>query len=97
MMAVDVLNPVSKDTVNEAPMARPSMKLCSASLSVIIHATVLMLETRRPRNQWHIRSEPGASWKRWRTGSGHTTHAAVGLYHLKMNLSLISAGETMYL
>ena len=75
MMAVDVLNPVSKDTVNEAPIARPSMKLCSASLSVIIHATVLMLEMRRPRNQWHIKSEPWASWKRWWTGSSHTAHA----------------------
>lgn len=55
-MAVDVLNPVRTDTVNEAPMARPSMKLCTASLSDIIQATVLMLVMRFPRSQWHITS-----------------------------------------
>lgn len=61
-MAVDVLNPANTDTVNEAPIARPSMKLCSASLRVIIHATVLMLEMRCPRSQWHIIPDTWASW-----------------------------------
>lgn len=62
-MAVDVLNPVSTDTVNEAPIARPSMKLCSASLRVIIHATVLMLVICCPRSQWHMTPDTWTSWK----------------------------------
>lgn len=53
-MAIEVLNPVIIDTVKEAPIARPSMKLWRASLRVTIHATVLMLDTGVPCSQWHI-------------------------------------------
>lgn len=53
-MAIEVLNPAIIDTVKEAPIARPSMKLWRASLRVTIHATVLMLDTGVPRSQWHI-------------------------------------------
>lgn len=72
-MAVDVLNPVSTDTVNEAPIARPSMKLCSASLRVIIHATVLMLEICCPRSQLHITPGTWTSCKSERTRQTHDT------------------------
>ena len=43
-MATEVLMPWKTDTVKEAPMANPSMKLCSPSLRVIIHASVPMSE-----------------------------------------------------
>lgn len=43
-MATDVLMPLKTDTVKEAPMARPSMKLWRPSLSVIIQARVPMSE-----------------------------------------------------
>lgn len=71
-MAVDVLNPVKTDTVKEAPIARPSMKLWSASLRVIIHATVLMLRMRWPRNQRHMTSGTSMSWKSGRTSYTYT-------------------------
>ena len=48
---MEVLKPVRVDTVKDTPMARPSMKLCTASLSVIIQATVFMFAIRSPRNQ----------------------------------------------
>lgn len=62
-IAVDVLNPASIDTVKEAPIARPSIKLCSASPRVIIHATVLMLVMRCPRSQWHTSPDIWTSCK----------------------------------
>lgn len=43
-MATEVLMPWNTEAVKEAPMARPSMKLCSPSLSVIIQASVPMSE-----------------------------------------------------
>lgn len=43
-MATEVLMPWNTDAVKEAPMARPSMKLCRPSLSVIIQASVPMSE-----------------------------------------------------
>lgn len=43
-MATDVLIPWKTETVKEAPMARPSMKLWRPSLRVIIQARVPMSE-----------------------------------------------------
>lgn len=43
-MATEVLIPWKTETVKEAPMASPSMKLWSPSLRVIIHASVPMSE-----------------------------------------------------
>jgi hypothetical protein len=43
-MATDVLMPWKTDTVKEAPIARPSMKLWSPSLRVIIQAKVPISE-----------------------------------------------------
>ena len=43
-MATDVLIPWKTDTVKEAPIARPSMKLWRPSLRVIIQARVPMSE-----------------------------------------------------
>ena len=43
-MATEVLIPWKTDTVKEAPIARPSMKLWRPSLRVIIQASVPMSE-----------------------------------------------------
>ncbi len=53
-MAIEVLKPVSRDSVKDAPMARPSMKLCTASLTVIIHATVFILDVPSPFSQRQV-------------------------------------------
>lgn len=50
-MATDVLMPWKTDTVKEAPIARPSMKLWSPSLKVIIQAKVPISEYRTPLSQ----------------------------------------------
>ncbi len=47
-IAIEVLKPLRIDTVNEAPMASPSMKLWRASLREIIHATVFTPASRLP-------------------------------------------------
>ena len=50
-MATEVLMPWNTEAVKEAPMARPSMKLCRPSLSVIIQASVPMSEYVVPFSQ----------------------------------------------
>lgn len=52
-MAMEVLSPWSRDKVKEAPIAKPSMKLCTASLSVTIQAMVPIFDSGRPLRHLH--------------------------------------------
>lgn len=52
-IAIDVLIPWSRESVKEAPMASPSMKLCKASLKVIIQAIVPISDNEGPLKQLH--------------------------------------------
>lgn len=64
-MAIEVLKPVRRERVKDAPMARPSMKLCTASLTVIIHATVFILDIPSPFSQWQVNNTHAfcTNWK----------------------------------
>lgn len=50
---MEVLSPWRRDKVQEAPIARPSMKLWRASLSVIIQAIVPISDSLGPLKQVH--------------------------------------------
>lgn len=62
-MAMEVLSPWNRDKVKEAPIAKPSKKLCTASLSVTIQAMVPIFDSGRPPRYLHKLPWTASSWK----------------------------------
>lgn len=62
-MAMEVLSPWNRDNVKEAPIAKPSKKLCTASLSVTIQAMVPIFDSGRPPRHLHKLPWISSSWK----------------------------------